>query len=180
MTTNIYTRNILNFNISIDFKDINSNIYELLEKKIKKKYEGICIEEGFVKPDSIKLVTYSSGELYSNFVSYNVVVECLIANAVESMELECIVKTITKVGIKAEINDSVSPFVIFVTRDHHHNSEMFSKVNENDTIIVRVIGQRYELNNKFIAVIAELVNIKSQVNYNELKTKISFKKKKKM
>ena len=179
MTTNIYTRNILNFNISIDFKDINSNIYELLEKKIKKKYEGICIEEGFVKPDSIKLVTYSSGELYSNFVSYNVVVECLIANAVESMELECVVKTITKVGIKAEINDSVSPFVIFVTRDHHHNSETFSKINENDTIIVRVIGQRYELNNKFIAVIAELVNIKSQVNYNELKTKISLKKKNK-
>lgn len=179
MTDNIYTRNILNLKVSIDFKDIDNNIYNLLEKKIKKKYEGICIDQGFIKPDSIKLITYSSGELYSNYVLYNVMIECLIANAVEGMELECIVKTITKVGIKAEINDNPSPFIIFITRDHHHNSNKFSKVEENNLITVKVIGQRYELKNKFIAVIAEFIDIKSQNDFNELKNKVSIKKKKK-
>lgn len=178
--TNIYTRNILNFKISVDFKDVNSNIYQLLEKKLKKKYEGLCIEHGYIKPDTMKLVTYSSGELYANYVSYDVIVECLVANAVEGMEIECIVKSITKVGIKAEINDTPSPFIIFIARDHHYDSHKFSKVEENNIISIRVIGQRYELYNKFIAVIAELIDIKSQTNFNEIKNKVSVKKKKKI
>jgi hypothetical protein len=49
--------------------------------------------------------------------------------------------------------------VIFIARDHHFENELFSKINENDIINVRVLGQRYELNNKFISVIAELVDI---------------------
>ena len=69
----------------------------------------------------------------------------------------------------AEINDLVSPFIIFIARDHHFNNELFSKINENDIINIRVLGQRYELNNKFISVIAELVDIN---NYETSKTEL--------
>ncbi len=150
---------MLSDKIEINFKNINSEIYNTLEKIIKKKVEGICIDEGFVKKGSVNLISYSSGELFSNNVAIDVVYECLVANTVESMTFDCIVKSITKVGIRAEINESVSPFVIFIARDHHFDNELFSKINENDIINVRVLGQRYELNNKFISVIAELVNI---------------------
>jgi len=155
----IYSKVMLSDKIEINFKNINSEIYNTLEKIIKKKVEGICIDEGFVKKDSVNLISYSSGELFSNNVAIDVVYECLVANTVESMTFDCIVKSITKVGIRAEINESVSPFVIFIARDHHFDNELFSKINENDIINVRVLGQRYELNNKFISVIAELVNI---------------------
>ena len=74
------------------------------------------------------------------------------------MTFDCIVKSITKVGIRAEINEEVSPFVIFIARDHHYENELFSKININDIINVRVLGQRFELNNKFISVIAELLD----------------------
>tara|TARA_Y100000389_G_scaffold173315_1_gene182410 strand:+ start:4073 stop:4672 length:600 start_codon:yes stop_codon:yes gene_type:complete len=155
----IYSKVMLSDKIEINFKNINSEIYNTLEKIIKKKVEGICIDEGFVKKGSVNLISYSSGELFSNNVAIDVVYECLVANTVESMTFDCIVKSITKVGIRAEINESVSPFVIFIARDHHFDNELFSKINENDIINVRVLGQRYELNNKFISVIAELVNI---------------------
>ena len=80
------------------------------------------------------------------------------------MILDCIVKSITKVGFRAEINESVSPLVIFIARDHHFDNELFSKIKENDSIKVKVLGQRYELNNKFISVIAELVDINKYQN----------------
>ena len=85
------------------------------------------------------------------------------------MIIECAVKSITKVGIRAELNEKVSPFIIFIARDHHFDNELFSKINVNDIISVRVLGQRYELNNKFISVIAELVDIN---NYKTSKAEL--------
>ena len=154
----IYTKVLLTDKISINFKNIDANIYNTLEKIIKKKVEGICIDEGFVKPNSVKLVSYSSGELFANNVLFDIIYECYVANTVDSMTFDCIVKSITKVGIRAEINEDVSPFVIFIARDHHYDNELFSTINLNDIINVRVLGQRFELNNKFISVIAELLD----------------------
>tara|TARA_B110000305_G_C19391904_1_gene615348 strand:- start:1021 stop:1617 length:597 start_codon:yes stop_codon:yes gene_type:complete len=158
-SSKIYSRVMLSEKLHIRFKDINSSVYTNLENLIKNKVEGICIDEGFVKPNSVKLISYSSGELFANNVAFDIVYECLVANTVESMTFDCIVKSITKVGIRAEINESVSPFVVFIARDHHFDNELFSKINENDIINIRVLGQRYELNNKFISVIAELIDI---------------------
>ena len=45
----IYSKVMLSDKIEINFKNINSEIYNTLEKIIKKKVEGICIDEGFVK-----------------------------------------------------------------------------------------------------------------------------------
>jgi len=168
-SSKIYSRVMLSEKLHITFKDINSKINTNLENLIKNKVEGICIDEGFVKPNSVKLISYSSGELFANNVAFDIVYECLVANTVESMTFDCIVKSITKVGIRAEINESVSPFVIFIARDHHFDNELFSKINENDIINVRVLGQRYELNNKFISVIAELIDIN---NYKTSKTEL--------
>ena len=51
---------------------------------------------------------------------------------------DCVVKTITKAGIHAEVideNGSV-PVTVFVARDHHFNDNAFSKINVNDKIKV--------------------------------------------
>ena len=72
------------------------------------------------------------------------------------MLIDCVAKNITKAGIKAEIDADVTPVIIFIARDHHYSNENFSLVNENDKITVRVIGQKFELNDKYISVIASL------------------------
>ena len=179
---NIYTRILLTKKISLNYKDINSELYNRIQDKIAKNIEGLCIDEGYVKLGSVKLISYSSGELYSKFVVFTVIYECLVANPVESMIFDCIVKSITKVGIRAELQEHISPFIIFIARDHHYNNEMFSKIEVDDIINVRIIGQRYELNDKFISVIAELNNInKYETNKSDLikggdKIKIKIKK----
>ena len=88
------------------------------------------------------------------------------------MIIDCLAKTITKVGVRAEliVDDNISPYVIFIARDHHYNNETFSKIKENDVLQVRIMGQRYELNDKQISIIAELISIN---NYNTLKNELS-------
>ena len=76
---------------------------------------------------------------------------------VEGMKFSCNVKNITKAGIRAELGDVDSPIVIFIARDHHDITEYFNSVSVNDTIHISVIGQRYELNDSFISIIAELL-----------------------
>ena len=158
---NIYIKNILGDKINVEFKNINSNLEETLENIIKIK-EGKCSKEGYIKPGSVKLMSYSSGELYSNYVQFQVLYECLVTNPVEEMQLNCIVKSITKIGIRAELNDDYNPFLIFIARDHHYNNEYFSTIKINDIINIKVIGQRFELNDKYISVIAELENIDTE------------------
>ena len=82
------------------------------------------------------------------------------------MRISCAVKNITNAGILARIDDTeYSPLNIFIARDHHYNIPYFSELKEGDIIMVRVMGQRFELNDKFIGVIAKLVKPKEN-KYN--------------
>ena len=154
----IYSRGLLTRKIAVPIKYVGGNLKEMLEKKISSEIEGRCIPEGYVKMHSVKLITYSSGKITNgNFISFEVVFECQICLPVEGMLIECKSKIITKAGIKAEIEDDDSPVVIFIARDHHYMTPYFSTISEDQDIKVRVIGQRFELNDKAISIIAELI-----------------------
>ena len=154
---NIYTRALINKKVVLKIVNIGTNIKQVLEKAIAIQIEGKCIIEGYVKPGSIAVITFSSGVISAADIVFEVVFECLVCSPVEGMILRCIAKNITKAGIRAETNEDPSPVVIFIARDHHYKSDYFSTVKENDLIQVKVIGQRYELNDKYVSVIAELL-----------------------
>lgn len=159
----IYNPTIITKQINLSIINIGDNIKITLENKIKKDIEGFCIVEGFVKPNSTKIISYSSGKLKGSNVIFEVVFECLICCPVEGMHINCIAKNITEsAGIRAETKETPSPLVIYIARDHHYNMKYFSQVKENQEIVVKVIGQRYELNDKYISVIAELLENKSK------------------
>ena len=157
----LFSKSLITRSINIPITIISKNIHEILETTIKAEYEGKCSVEGYIKLDSCKLNTYSSGLVQSTNVKFEVVFECLIACPVENMRINCIVKNITKAGIRAEsADDDPSPIIVFITRDHHYTSEYFSSIKEKDHIEVKVIGQRFELNDKYISIIASLIEPK--------------------
>ena len=167
---NIYSQIIITQKVVIEFSELDKNIENKLLYKIKKNNEGKCIENGFVKNNSIVINNYSSGELFSDKLVYEVMFKCDICNPVENMILECNVKTITKAGIRCEIDGyDKSPLIIFLARDHHYNSKNFSEINEGDNIKVRVIGKRFEINDQYICIISELIEklIKTDILSNE-------------
>ena len=158
-TKSIYNKNILTRKVHMNINEIGSNLQQNLEKTLVSMLEEKCTVEGFIKKNSIKLLTYSSGTVGHKNIEFNTSFECLVCKPVEGMIVSnCIVKNNTKAGIRAVLNDETqSPLIIFVSRDHNYKNESFSKVNENDIITVKIIGIRYELNDTSICAIAELV-----------------------
>jgi len=155
---NIYSKALITRSIRIPIRSVGKNIQEILEKTVSDLFENKCIVEGYVKPGSIKIITYSSGIVHGIHIQFEVVFECMVCCPVEGMLVSCVAKNITKAGIRAETADEKpSPMVIFVARDHHYMSPTFSEIQAGDKFVARIIGQRYELNDKYVSVIAELV-----------------------
>jgi DNA-directed RNA polymerase subunit E'/Rpb7 len=155
----IYSKSLITRNIVIPINLISKNIKQMIEKYISSNFEGRCILEGYAKPQSSKIITYSSGliERGTN-INFEVVFECDICFPVEGCLLSCTAKNITKAGIRCESSDEVpSPIVVFIARDHHYSNSYFADIKEGDKINVRVIGQRFELNDKSISIIGELI-----------------------
>jgi DNA-directed RNA polymerase subunit E'/Rpb7 len=158
----VYSRCLITRKIVLPITTIGKNLKENIEENIKTSYEGKCVVEGYIKPNSSKIITFSSGSIErGNNILFEVVFECDICFPVEGMLISCVAKNITKAGIRAEsANDVPSPVVVFIAKDHHYSVSYFSEIQEGDNVTVRVIGQRFELNDKFISIIGELIKEK--------------------
>jgi len=145
-------------NIILPMKGIGQNLNQTLENTISRMIDGKCIVEGYVKPGSIKIITYSSGIVKGENIHFTVVFNCEVCFPVAGINLNCIAKNITKAGIRAESSEETpSPFIMFIARDHYFSSEYFNSIKENENFTARVIAQRFELNDKYVSVIGELV-----------------------
>jgi DNA-directed RNA polymerase subunit E'/Rpb7 len=160
----IYSRCLLTKKVVLPITVIGDNLFEVLTQYIHNHFEGKCVAEGFIKSGSTKIIRHSSGviERGSNIV-FEIIFECYICFPVEGLIVSCIVKNSVKAGIRAEsATDDPSPIVVFLAKDHHYNSKDFNDVQIGDTINVRVIGQRFELNDKAISIIGELIKEKEK------------------
>lgn len=186
--TNIYFKSVLEKSIYMDLNNVNSNLEKNILTILKENYEGKCTNDGYIKNDSINIITYSSGIIINGFIKFNIVFDCMICYPVEGMKLECVVKNITKAGLRCELNEDKSPLIIFVARDHHYKNQEFNNIGENDFIKVKIIGQRFELNDVYISVISEflekttnssLIKSEKETEQKITKEKISKEKSKK-
>ena len=168
-TQTVYSRCLLTRKIVLPMTVIGKNLKENIEENIKFTIEGKCIVEGFIKPNSSQIITHSCGTIErGNTVTFEVVFECDVCFPVEGMLIPCIAKNITKAGIRCEsANDVPSPVVVFIAKDHHYNSSLFNDVKEGDKISVKVIGQRFELNDKYISIIGELIKEKDYTHQKQ-------------
>ena len=162
LRTDVYTKSMLIKKISLNMNQIGKNIKSNLENSISKTIQGKCSPEGFIKPDSIRVNSYSSGVIDNEKINFDTVYECMICHPVEGMIMECTSKTITKAGIHGQVIDDAGnvPIHVFIARDHFHNDKRFNDVEEKQKILVRVIGIRFELNDPYIVCMGEVVNEK--------------------
>jgi hypothetical protein len=156
-----YLPSVLSMKVTLPITEVGGNIKANLEKLIVSKTEGKCIVEGFVRPDSVHILTYSSGKVNAGLVEFQTTYECMVCYPVDGMRVRCICNTITKAGIHAEVreNKGVVPITMFIARDHHMHSDLFEQVVEGSKLVVSVIGVRFELNDSTICAIGKLVDI---------------------
>ncbi len=154
---NVYVKTLLHQKIALKITEVGKNVKQNLEKQIIARNEGRCIAQGYIKPNSVSIQSYSCGKVREQRVEFDVVFECLLCHPVKDMMIECKVKDITLAGIHAIVKDPDSdnePITVFLAKDHHLDNRTFSEISEDQTIVVRVIGVRYELNDPVITVLA--------------------------
>ena len=160
----IYAKNMLTRKVIIPFNSIGGNLSELIKEKLEQDLYEKCCREGYIKTDSIRIASYSSGIVKEGNVCFDVLFECLICHPVEGQLIKCKVENITRAGIRATyFKEKKSPITIFIARDHHYDSKQFSAVKEEDIILIRVIGIRFELNDDTISVLGELKQQKQRI-----------------
>mgnify|MGYP003667052524 FL=1 len=167
----IFMKNILTRKIILPFQSVGSNIKENIIKILEKESYNKCSKEGYIKNNSINILSYSSGVVEENHVVFDISFECDVCHPVEGQLIKCQVQNITRAGIKAVyVKEKKSPIIVFIARDHHYSNDGFKKLKENDNITIKVIGIRYELNDEFISVLGELrqkIKSKSKVTIIE-------------
>ena len=155
----LYIQSVIGTRVALDVSEIGKNLASILHQRLRTSVEGMCIAQGYVKPGSVLVLTYSSGVASGAIVTFDVSYQCLICRPVEGMLIRgCVVKNITKAGIRAVTKEQPSPVVVYISRDHMRDTDAFDTVNEGDLITARVVGQRYELRDVFVSVVAVLAD----------------------
>ncbi len=152
----LFSKSILSRQVDLAILHIGKNIMQTFASVIKAKYEGRCSVEGYIKTGSVNIISYSAGKQSGDNVSFTVVFDCEVCTPVEGMFISCVASNITKAGIRAHAKEVPSPVVIFIARDHYYDSDNFNSIREGDSIIVKVIGSRYEIYDTQISVIGEI------------------------
>jgi hypothetical protein len=73
-----YIKSILSTKVLLSITEVGKNIKQNLEKVIVSKVEGRCIVEGYIRPDSINILTYSAGKVQNGKVEFQITYECLV------------------------------------------------------------------------------------------------------
>ena len=165
--SNCYSECIASRKVIIPFNEVtasasNGNITKVIHKYISTQVENKCTIEGFVHPNTCNILSHSSGTLQAQNVLFDVAYKCSVFLPCEGAILVCRVKSVTNAGILAGINGAsgVNPVVVYVLREHHssENDRYFNSVKPDAVIRVKVVGQRFELNDAHVSVIGELLH----------------------
>jgi DNA-directed RNA polymerase subunit E'/Rpb7 len=152
---NIYFNNIVKKKIIVNPKHMG-NIDNYIESYLKTNYEGKCIAEGYVKPETIKIVRRSIGAItgsrFSGDVTYMIEYSAEICNPVIGNVIECKVKNINKLGLLC----NNGPITVIVGKKFHDNLEDINKIKEGDSINVEIIAKKIQLNKEEIQVVGKI------------------------
>jgi len=157
-TQGVYSNELLTRKVFLTMDQVGQNIKQNLERSISYSIEGKCTQDGYIKPNSVRVNTYSAGIVNNEKVEFQTVFECMVCHPVEDMVIDCKVKTLTKAGIHGEVidNEGNMPVTVFIARDHHFTNKQFGAVDENSVITTKIIGIRFELNDPYICAIGTL------------------------
>ena len=149
----------LPFSEILDFKTIR----EQLTRHVSAQMSGKCIAEGFVKSGSCAIRSHSVGIFAGGTISFNLEIECMLCCPEEGTVMQCVAKTVTQAGIRAHACMEPSPVIIYISREMHEassaQSRMMDSIKTDDTFTMRVIGKRFELNDKHVSIIGELTTV---------------------
>lgn len=140
--------------VHVPSRYLQKNIQSSLLAQLKLAYEGKCLFEGYIQPDTIQIVRYSLGRVnvLKGGVDYDVEFQTDICMPHAGQTLRARVVLKSKVGVHAE----VAPVKVLIPRDLHIGVEDFEKIEVDQEIEFEVVGAQFRQQDKDIIVVGKL------------------------
>lgn len=152
----LFERRQLTKKVHVHSKYLQKNIQSSLLLQLKQNYEGRCIPEGFIQPNSITIVNHSLGR--TNYIKggadYDVTFQGDVCMPHIGQRFKAPVRLRTKIGIHAE----TPPIKVLIPRDLHLGSTDFEEVKVEDDIEFEVVGSQFKQEDENIIVVGRLLS----------------------
>ena len=151
---------------------LNSDYKKNILKVLKKKYEGICSKFGYIKQNSIELLSVHKGSIelstFHGYVLFDVEFNASICNPAIGSIVKCKVKNINVFGILC--TSGITEYgqyqnilnIIIPKQDSQftNHPDLLENISINDEVNVEILGKKYILNNKNINVFGKIIDSK--------------------
>lgn len=165
---NIFLPITFNTTVELNPSELKINFQDIINKKIKTEYEGICSKYGFIKPNSINIIKRSTGifskQHFNGNIKFDLLCNAEVCNPIKGLVVEAIVKNKNALGLLAEstieVDDKKIPVldIIIPRKAAGILSEIdLDTININDNIFVMILSKKYQLNDDKIAIIGKAV-----------------------
>jgi DNA-directed RNA polymerase subunit E'/Rpb7 len=158
----LFEKILISKKIPLAMNNLGNDIISTLEKYIQNNFEGKCHKEGYLKKGTSNIIHYSAGIIFDgNQIVYDTVFECDVCFLSQGMLIECIIVQISNAGIRCvSSKEKPSPIIAFVPKEHKYENKQYrnyyNDLKEGDEITLKMLSQRFELNDLFVEMIAEL------------------------
>lgn len=145
--------------VDIPLQHVNEHLLtSTFETILASKIDGKCINEGYVKPHSIQVNSFSGGRVQGENIRFYVCFDCQVFLPSSGMHLRSKVINVTKAGIQAvSADEEPSPYRLFVARDHFYDSNLFARLKVGHVFVGKVLTFRYELEDEHVSLIGKVV-----------------------
>lgn len=141
----LFTKNILYHKLYLLPIEVDKNIDTTILNKLTIDVGDKCIKEGFVKKDTIEILKRSIGQVdaihFNGRICYNICYSASVCNPVEGSKIEGKILDINKMGALVR----VEPLSIVLPKQHHANPAIFKDLKKGDSVIVHIVGTKFEL-----------------------------------
>ena len=169
-----YNIQVISERVNVKPMYLTSNFEQVITTAAKFKLEGKICKSGYVRPDSVLVLSRSLGYYnsahFQGQVTFDVELVCDICNPVRGDTIFCEVVNLHQYGLRANAGDN-SEISVYVMREHHSDHFDDPKLCEHSHILVEVICTRCKLNDKKIIVTGKIVRVFEQQSLQDYENK---------
>ena len=151
----LFERRELTKKVHILSKYIQKNIQASLLAQLKTHYQGRCLAEGYIQPDSFTILKYSVGR--ANYlrggVDYDVTFQSDICMPHPGQHFRGNVSLKSKIGLHIDL----TPLKVLIPRDLHLGNALYEKTEPGEEVEFEVIGTQFKQGDEDIVVVAKLI-----------------------
>ena len=164
-TNEIYELRNLTKKVNIQSRFLQADIHKSLLRQVKMQYQSKCIPEGYVEPDSIRIINYSLGRVnyLKGGVDYHVTFQASVCLPHVKQHFKVPITIRSKIGLHAELQ----PMKFLIPRDLHIGNKQYEDIELGDTVEVEVIGSQFKQGDEEIVVVAKLVTVEDEPEQEE-------------